>query len=353
MHDSNISELLARYLSGECSQAEEREVEVWLNADPANPAALESMKAVWQTPEPGFEPSDVNRLWQEVAQQTGIASGADSALPRRTLTAVRPASGWRRFPAPDTYNWLRYAAFFVAILSVGFLLSRAGSHLMPWSQDPEQVTLNIPNGQRQTVTLDDGTSIALDAGSTLHYPERFSGSLRTVVLAGEGYFEVASNPDKPFVIQANHAVVTVLGTKFNVRAWQSDEKVTVAVAEGKVSLAPNRENAEARVVLTENQISTLTPDSGPSVPRVGDVASRIAWMQNEVAFEDAPLSEILNQLERWYDVRFVLADSSAAAERLTVHIKSRSIDEILELISMLTDLRFVHNGNEIGVFPED
>jgi ferric-dicitrate binding protein FerR (iron transport regulator) len=158
-------------------------------------------------------------------------------------------------------------------------------------------------------------------------------------------------------VHANHAVVRVLGTKFNVRAWQPDKKVTVAVSEGKVSLRSEEGAAGDVVVIVRGQASTLPESGRPSEPHPVDIDQYLGWMNNEVAFDDAPLQEILYQLERWYDVQFILSDSTLAEEHLTIHIQNKSIDDILELISVLTDLRYRHMGNIIqlrsGVIDEE
>jgi ferric-dicitrate binding protein FerR (iron transport regulator) len=187
----------------------------------------------------------------------------------------------------------------------------------------------------------------------LKYPEKFKGNTRVVFLDGEGYFEVASNADKQFIVHANQAVVQVLGTKFNVRAWQSDQRVTVTVAEGKVSLRSKEGAARETVVISMDQSSTMPENGLPSLPYPVDIKKYLGWIHNEVSFENAPLHEILYQLERWFDVQFVLADSAVAEERLTLHIQNKPLGDILELINALTDLDHKHTGKSVHLIPRE
>ena len=219
-------------------------------------------------------------------------------------------------------------------------------------QTPEWVTLAVESGTHNALTLSDGTRIRLDSGSTLQYPETFSGDNRTVSLNGEGYFEVAYHAEKPFVIYANQAVVKVLGTQFNVRAWRSEQRIIVAVAEGKVSLGPEGRGQEA-VEIVMGQTSTLPENGPPSEPRSVDIEKHLGWMHHEAFFDSAPLHEILYQLERWYNVRFVLEDTSIAAEQLTLHIQAQSLDDVLELIAALTDLDYQRIDGSVRLKPRD
>ena len=147
---------------------------------------------------------------------------------------------------------------------------------------------------------------------------------------------MASDAERPFRVHLDQAVVEVLGTRFNVRAWETEQRVTVAVAEGKVAFLSERE--KNAVEIETGQMSTLPENGPPSEPRPADIDRHLGWMRQETFFDDAPLRDVLFQLERWYGVQFTLEDTSLAAERLTVHIKAESLESVLELISALTGL---------------
>jgi ferric-dicitrate binding protein FerR (iron transport regulator) len=345
--------LLARYLSGECSPEEREKVEAWIASDPENQRLAEFMKVAWNTPEPQPQTSDVERLWSEVAEKAGIAVKAgDQKTPETPEPASRTIK-WDFDLQPTAFRILRYAAVVLVATSLVYFFSK-GIISFPWGQQISELkTITVERGDRQRITLSDGTNIALDAGSILSYPEEFKGDTREVFLNGEGYFEVASNVEKPFIVHANHAVVQVLGTKFNVRAWQPNKRVTVAVAEGKVSLRSEEGADREAVVINRDQSSTLPEDGLPSLPHPVDIKKHLGWIHNEVSFENAPLYEILYQLERWFDVQFVLADSSVAEERLTLHIQNKPLEDILELINALTDLDDKHTGKLVRLKPRD
>ena len=320
--------LLARYLSGECSAAEQAEVEAALAADPAKQHLIASMRTAWDAPEPQPGTSNTDRLWNELAERAGIAAASAAARERRS---------W----LPPLYALRRYAvaAVLLIICSLSYYALRDASFFQSRDQPAEWVEVAVAKGARDELTLSDGTRIWLDAGSSLQYPAAFSGGERRVLLAGEAYFEVAYSADKPFLIHANQAVVKVLGTKFNVRAWQLEKRVSVAVVEGKVALGANPKTRRG-VEILKGQMSTLRQDGTPSAPRPADLERQLGWMQHKVSFDNVPLHEILYQLERWYGVQFALADNLLAAERLTIQIQAQPLNEVLELLAALTGLQY-------------
>ncbi len=335
--------LLARYLSGAASPSEEKVVESWRQASAENERMFVLMQTAWETPEREHESSNLDLLWHAMVEKAGLEQSAAGSTPSFAAEQTRRTQPWRGLMHPDNYHRvLRYVALFVAVLGIGYVAGIFDGG----SDRGATITLTVPYGQRDSVVLDDGSRVALDAGSSLRYARDMAGELREVFLTGEGYFEVASDPRRPFVVHANHARVQVVGTKFNVRAWQPDNKVTVAVTEGRVALGADRENGQS-VLISGGQASAIRTGAAPDTPRAVDTATFLGWMQNEVTFEDAPLREILAQLERWYDVRFQIPDRALAAERLNLQLKSESLSASLELLSALTDLDYVQEGKSV------
>ena len=325
--------LLARYLSGECSAAEQAEVEAAIAADPEKQHLIVSMRTVWDAPDPQSGNSDTDRLWSEIAGKAGIATASAATHNRGS----ERQHSW----LPSLYTLRRYAVAAVLLItcSLSYDAARDASFFQSQDQPTEWVEMAVAKGARDERTLSDGTRIWLDAGSSLQYPAAFSGDERRVLLVGEAYFEVASSADKPFVVYANQAVIKVLGTKFNVRAWQLEERVSVAVVEGKVALGADPKTRHG-VEIVKGQMSTLRQDGTPSAPRPADLERQLGWMQHKVSFDNVPLHEILYQLERWYEVQFVLDDNSLAAERLTIQIHAQPLNEVLELLAALTGLQY-------------
>ena len=334
MNEPSDWALLARYLSGECTEEEKAEVESAIASDPEKQRLTNLMRSLWDTPEPPARPSDVDRLWDEVAGKTCRAGGSGAVQDPSRRGIGRRLVEWLQ-PQPRLARYYAAAAVLLIVSSLAYYgFQETGTY--PFSRPERWLTLAVESGPSDELTLSDGTRIRLDAGSTLRYPESFRGDGRSVFLSGEGYFEVAPAADRTFRVHLDGAVVEVLGTRFNVRAWETEQRITVAVAEGRVSFLSERDKND--VDIGPGQMSTLTESGPPSGPSPVDIDRHLGWMRREAFFNDAPLRDVLFQLERWYGVQFVLEDSSLAAERLSVHIRGESLEGVLELISVLTGL---------------
>ena len=184
-------ELVAKYLSGECSADELIAFEKWLNESQENKKLLDSMKKVWDSSGEEFEDSDVKSLWENVAERSGISSDAASA----PVFNLKPKEN--RFPIFSAiYNSaaFRYAAVFMFIVSAALIYFVTSDR---WGTD-EWISVNVKNGELQTIVLDDGSKIIADAGSRVEYPVKFGENSRDVKLIGEAYFEVQKNNKNPF-----------------------------------------------------------------------------------------------------------------------------------------------------------
>jgi len=189
------------------------------------------------------------------------------------------------------------------------------------STTPVYNNLSTPRGRQFQLILPDGSKAWLNAASSLRYPTAFTGNERRVEVSGEVYFEVAKNTKMPFRVTippppggdrggpkpdgAKGAEIEVLGTQFNVNAYQNETAVRTTLVEGSlkvVNLPPNGNTAS--VVLTPGKQAIITPDTRLKVADA-DVDKAIAWKRGIFNFEDAGLEEVMRQIERWYDIEVV------------------------------------------------
>jgi ferric-dicitrate binding protein FerR (iron transport regulator) len=347
MSDTADWKLIARYLSKQCSSEEKEKVEYWVNSDPENKRLMKFMKVVWDTPEILPQESDVKSLWEQTARKAGIDLKSIDLKKERSPLPDSAAPKIPFFTLFRKYRSLRYATILMLIILIPYFIWKATRIFSPEQQAFELKEISVDQKKQADIALSDGTRITLDAGSLFQYPPEFKGKAREVFLTGEGYFNVTPDEKKPFIVHANNAVIKVIGTRFNVRAWQHNKRVRVAVAEGKVSLRSEKAADEEAVVISEGQLSTLPEEGRPSEPGNVDVKKHLGWINREVFFEDTPLHEILYQLERWYDLRFILEDDSIASDRLTVHIQNKPIEDILELITTLTKQKYEHMDRSV------
>ncbi|ASZ13897.1 FecR domain-containing protein [Chitinophaga pendula] len=200
----------------------------------------------------------------------------------------------------------------------------------------------IPNGGRFNVLLPDGTSVMINSGSTITYPTHFTGPERRVDLVGEAYFEVAKDALHPFVITSNGQQVKVLGTEFNIHAYPEAAMVTTLV-KGSIELYTKGDKPKR---LKPGEESVLY--GALFAVRKANVRSAIAWKEGEFLFQSARLSDILPQLEHWYDVEFVYDDLPDDNFTLATE-RSAPLSKILSLLEYSSEkqLKFTMEGRKI------
>jgi transmembrane sensor len=163
-------------------------------------------------------------------------------------------------------------------------------------------TITTPMGGQYKVVLPDGTKVWLNAGSSLVYPTSFASNERRVKLSGEGYFEVAKLKGKPFKVKTNTQEITVLGTHFNVDAYENEPHVKTTLVEGSVKVIAEGELPVAGpTILRPGQQSILTKANKLSVKSV-DVAAEIAWKSGVFSFQNSDIQVVAREFSRWYNV---------------------------------------------------
>jgi ferric-dicitrate binding protein FerR (iron transport regulator) len=194
--------------------------------------------------------------------------------------------------------------------------------------------------------LSDGSRVWLNAASQLRYPALFAGASRTVELEGEGYFEVATNARQPFVVKlAKGAEVTVVGTRFNARAYGEDAGAVVSLEEGRVRL---RQGADSLLLQPGEQVKA----GAQGVQKVTHpgMAAATAWRRGQFVFRDAEIGTILEELARWYDVAVVYRTRNKEHFNLTVR-RTDSLTHILRLLELTHTIHFTIENKTVYVLP--
>ncbi|QRY55940.1 FecR family protein [Sphingobacterium siyangense] len=196
-------------------------------------------------------------------------------------------------------------------------------------------TLSTPRKGQYKTTLPDGTKVWLNAESELKFPTQFTTNERLVELKGEGYFEVAHNASKPFIVISKGQRVKVLGTKFNINSYNNEETTKTTLISGSVELSNEKNTASIKLKpgqqgkLSQSKFTTEFVDT--------DIFT--AWTTNEFQFEGAPLVEVLRQLERWYDVDVDYSNIPNVSVHGTIS-RQKKLSSVLYTLEKITDLKF-------------
>lgn len=191
-----------------------------------------------------------------------------------------------------------------------------------------------PKGKDCSFILADGSRVWMNAGSVLEFPADFIKSKRMVKLTGEAYFEVKPDPARPFVVYTGKMQTKVLGTSFNVKAYEDEERVYTTLVKGKVEVSLG-EGTLCKIVLTPGVQSEWEKGTENLVSRGVDVSTVMSWREGVYKFEETDLKAVLRVLSRWYDVQFVYDDKNTKKHTFNGYIsKKETLSSILETFTM-------------------
>lgn len=224
-------------------------------------------------------------------------------------------------------NLLKYAAIALILISCSWFASR---EYTGYQQKDLYTEINVPKGQRVNMTLADGTSVWLSPRSKIKIPNEFRGNTRTVELDGEGYFSVAKDPGRPFIVKTQQFNVEVLGTEFNVFAYTEIQRFETSLVEGSV-LVYNKNNKDDKVYLKPNEKVSAINDI--LIKSNSDFDNKDYLESGIYNFRSKPFVEILDCLSLWYNVRFKVTGTIALTRKISG--KFRQSEEIEKILSAL------------------
>ncbi len=208
-------------------------------------------------------------------------------------------------------------------------------------------TIATPRGGQYQVTLADGTEVWLNAASLLRFPTVFSGSERDVELTGEAYFEVAKNATMPFHVKVNNMDVKVLGTHFNIMAYNNEGKVKTTLLEGKVNVTGRGFAAD----ILPGQQAGVDNATGSLKLKEVNTALAVAWKNGLFRFRETKILELMRQVERWYDVDVDYKTPTEGKDYTGIVPRSQNVSALLQMLELTGTVHFAVEGKKITVLP--
>ena len=205
----------------------------------------------------------------------------------------------------------------------------------------------VPKGERTQIVFHDGTKIYLNSDSYLRYPKKFGLTERKISFEGEAYFVVAGNKKRPFVIDIDNASIQVLGTSFNVEGYKDKKNINVTLDEGAVNFKSwkNTDNP-----MREGDYLVYDKESGEcTIQRNSELKSDSQWKNNLIVFKNRPLSEVIEVLERWYNVKFQVQDENAYNYSYTMVSDNTLLENVLAEMEKVAPLRFFYKDKVVIV----
>ncbi len=328
--------LIYKKISGEINDQEKVELDKWLAESEDNQLTYKSVELAWNsTPDDNPVPDvDLDKEFSFLEESLG-----DDISKEEEKNEVEPEE--KQIPKRSINTrilWRTIAASVVVIFAIGFLVQNY--FLKPSMQWVEVTTQdNI-----KSIELSDKTKVKLNRNSSFKYPKEFTGNQRLVRLKGEAFFDVSHNPNHPFVIETKQERIKVLGTSFNVMAYEKKQYASVYVVTGKVQLTTKR--GSDKVILEKGNKGILDRKS-QQLNKIEQASSNeISWSSRQLKFVDTPFREVIKQAERMYYVDFEITNANLNKCPFTATFINQDIDVFLETISAVLDVEVVKIGDK-------
>lgn len=224
------------------------------------------------------------------------------------------------------------------------------NHLTTVQSDVSWQEIQCPAGMRSHVVLPDGTDLWLNAESKIRYPIPFNQKTRQLELQGEAYLEVVHNENVPFILNAGPAKIKVLGTQFNVKAYEDEAQIEVALIEGSVEFTSTSTNGkQALATLSPNDYLKMDKSSGDIQMVSTKLDKYTSWRRNIIIFDETPMSEVAKTLERWYGVKVNISTPEINKYKFTTTFENESLYRVLELLELSSpSIKIIYNPGKIN-----
>ncbi|UBD77246.1 FecR domain-containing protein [Parabacteroides goldsteinii] len=320
-----INNLLKRFVDGLYTRKDADDLLKHFHAGKYNTEISEAMDTVWEE----MEEDEVSSLQHQQYREEA----------RLLLSRIRKPE--KRF---SFIPYLRYVAIVAVILSIGW----GGFRLIRSNQEKvlTYTEVHVKNGEHKRIILPDGTSVTLNAGSYLRYPREFITDVRRIEMNGEAFFEVTRDEEKPFLIHTKDADVKVLGTSFNVKAFDMDEQLTVSVQTGKVQV----DLPEAMMRLLPDEQFVMDKTKGEFQKRNEDARLSTVWIKGGLYFNRTPIRTVVNELVRMYNRTIEFAPGAEYDDYIYGEHDNKSLEAVLKSIQYSTDIKYRIENDKIVLY---
>ena len=315
--------MVVKMLNGDPSIEEKKAFEKWLGEEPGNKTAFDESNRIWEHSErmKDFHSIDVDQDLTKVKERLHVKSSG-----RRIIR----------------YWWA--AAVIVLSVGLGFL---ARQYILP---STVMVIASTGDFMKET-NLPDGTSVFLNKNSEIRYPEKFHRKDRAISFSGEGFFEVARDPERPFLIDViNQATVEVLGTSFNIKSNTPDESVNIHVLTGRVAFYSTG-NTDNKIFLEKDDHALFR--NGEITRNKEMNQNFLGWKTGILYFEQEKIRNVIDELGKYYGYEIILEDSVLKDTPFTSTIDNQDLESVLKEIELVLGLEYSVNGNKVTIYRPD
>ena len=350
------SQFLIRVIQSNVTPEEMEFFENWLGESDKNKEEFSTLSLLWDKMDSSRMPAgpDPEIMWRRI-----VSTLSSPINPSLSLSSIRSSSKNRNVSFGQKhsgrdisgYIWLRIAFLIILVAGIHYIFnnyqtseqSLPNAEPLPDAIVIKQYTLSTEKGERVTLPLGDGSIVYLNSESRLIYPSSFSDSLRSVKVYGEAYFAVKPEKDRPFEVITGETKVAVTGTEFNIK--NRNNHISVVVADGSVKTSTTYNDIV--FTLRKGDMITYFGNRRNTSPVRVNLNEYLAWRANKFAFSRTPLSEVIDELQRYYNLNVEYSDNNIKSKTITGIFNADSIDKVLSVINLTLDINIEREGNTL------
>lgn len=285
----------------------------------------------------------LQEVWSDIGEHEKLPAIDNNELFERIREEAAPRIGrpW--------FSWARVAAILLVTVTAAILYYAITPPQKPLAKNKFN-NADIATATHKFINLPDGSTVLLNNNSTLEFPDKFSGNTREVILTGEAYFDIDSDPQRPFIIHTGKVQTKVLGTAFNIRAYPDEEDVTVTVTKGKVRV--EMENKTLGIITPNQQIS-FNKNNSSIVQHAILADSVLTWKENDLVFDNLTFEEAARVIEKQYNV--VIQFENDRLKKCRFHASFLNENDVKQVLTVLCDLNkatYRINHNQVMISGE-
>jgi len=327
MQQQNIPwEAITAKLKNDADENQLKQIQDWLDLSPGNSVILTEIVNTWSVTKnrTEFYQPDMTFNWQKLMARINYQPK------QKAIQNIY-------------FRWATAAAILALVFLAGIGL---GDGIFNQRTNISYTKIIAPKGNKTQIVLPDSTHVWLNSGSELKYPSDYSEQNREVQMKGECFFDVVKDPAHPFIVSGSKFKVKVYGTRFNVNEDNARDMADVTLVSGKVQVF----NLQDKLISDLKPGEQLILSEGKyRLQKAENLEALTAWLNNMLIFDNQPFEDVIHYLEKWYGVKIQLDKDLYYRHNYTFKVKTESLREVMELISVITPIQYKIEGEQVTI----
>lgn len=322
--DFKYNSLIIKFLSQEISETEFEDFKVWLEKDPVNRRLFDEENELWQESHMRikFDNFNKDKAWSVIKKQTKIGENSY----RNTIILNK-----------SRFRILVAAASITCLLAFGALTLWQYERKSNEPGEKVIATISTAEGEKARIILADSTRIIINSLSTVEYTDAYNIKDRVVKLSGEAYFDVKTNPEKPFTVLLGEMTLYATGTRFNVFSYENEDRIETTLEEGKMHIVVKDQE---QIDIKAGQQIVYFPKTNKALIKDVPTETYTSWKENKLRFIDTPFEEVLRHLSRRYNVVFEVRNKNLLDLSYTATFIDESIEDVMQMLKAVSAIKY-------------